>query len=98
MLGLLRAMAEGGVERRATFYYGARTAADLCFEKEIAELAPQLGGFRYVPALSDVDGGADWAGETGLITEVVRRNESDLKGADAYVCGPRRWSTRRSRR
>ncbi|MFP5072358.1 FAD-binding oxidoreductase [Pseudonocardia nantongensis] len=90
VLGLLRAMAEGGVERRASFYYGARTARDLCFEKEIAALAPQLTGFRFVPALSDTDGldSADWDGETGLITDVVRKHESDLKGVDAYVCGP----------
>ena len=26
--------------------------------------------------------------ETGLITEVVRAHEPDLKGRDAYVCGP----------
>ncbi|MEQ3554542.1 FAD-binding oxidoreductase [Pseudonocardia nematodicida] len=90
VLGLLRAMAEGGVERKATFYYGARTAGDLCFEKEIADLAPQLSDFRFVPALSEPDGpeSAEWAGETGLITDVVARHEGDLKGADAYVCGP----------
>ena len=41
---LWRAMAEGGVERRATFYYGARTAADLCFEKEIADLRSAAAG------------------------------------------------------
>lgn len=89
VLGLLRAMAEGGVERQATFYYGARTSKDLCFEKELADLAPQLTDFRFVPALSEPDGSdGDWAGDTGLITDVVRKNEPDLKGVDAYVCGP----------
>jgi propane monooxygenase reductase subunit len=29
-----------------------------------------------------------WDGEVGLITDVVRRNEPDLSGAHAYVCGP----------
>lgn len=88
VLGLLRAMADGGVERRATFYYGARAERDLCFEKEIAALAPRLTDFRFVPALSEPDGGTGWAGETGLITDVVRAHETDLKGVDAYVCGP----------
>ncbi|SFO01924.1 propane monooxygenase reductase subunit [Pseudonocardia ammonioxydans] len=87
VLSLMRSMAERGIERKATFYYGARTQKDLCFEKEIADLAPQLTDFRFVPALSEPDE-ADWAGETGLITEVVKRMEPDLKGADAYVCGP----------
>src|SRR3712207_4994484 len=30
LLGLLRSLAERGVERKVTFYYGARTARDLC--------------------------------------------------------------------
>lgn len=87
VLGLMRSLAERGVERKARFYYGARTAADLFFEKEIAALGEQIPGFSYVPALSEPDG-TDWGGATGLITEVVVANESNLEGMDAYVCGP----------
>jgi propane monooxygenase reductase subunit len=88
ILALLRSMADRGINRKATFYYGARQRRDLCLEKELRELAENLPDFRYVPALSDQDNGPDWDGEVGLITDVVRRNESDLTGADAYVCGP----------
>jgi propane monooxygenase reductase subunit len=88
VLGLLRSMAERGVERKATFYYGARTAKDLCFEKELAELGEKLTGFTYVPALSEPVAGEEWEGHTGLITDVVERNETSLEGMDAYVCGP----------
>ena len=88
ILALLRSMAERGINRKATFYYGARQRTDLCLEKELRELAETLPNFRYIPALSDQDNGPDWEGEVGLITDVVRRNESDLAGADAYVCGP----------
>jgi propane monooxygenase reductase component len=88
MLALLRSMAERGVERKVTFYYGARTRRDLCFEKELAALSEQLADFTYVPALSEPSPDDDWAGETGLITEVVARRESSLAGTDAYVCGP----------
>jgi propane monooxygenase reductase component len=87
VLGLLRSMAERGVERKATFYYGARAVRDLCFEKELAGLAGRLPGFRYIPALSEPDGNG-WDGHTGFITEIVRQNESTLEGMDAYVCGP----------
>jgi propane monooxygenase reductase subunit len=87
VLALLRSMAERGVERKATFYYGARAARDLCFEKELAGLAGRLPGFRYIPALSEPDGNG-WDGHTGFITEIVRQNESTLEGMDAYVCGP----------
>jgi propane monooxygenase reductase subunit len=88
ILALLRSMADRGIHRKATFYYGARQRKDLCLEKELSELAELLPEFRYVPALSDQDNGPDWDGEVGMITDVVRRNESDLAGADAYVCGP----------
>ena len=49
MLGLLRSMAERGVERKVTFYYGARTQQDLCFVGELAELAEQLSDFTLRP-------------------------------------------------
>jgi propane monooxygenase reductase subunit len=88
MLGLLRSMAERGIERRVTFYYGARSARDLCFEKELARLQEQLPGLTFVPALSEPAEEDDWQGETGLITDVVARHESGAAGKDAYVCGP----------
>lgn len=87
ILGILRSMAERGVDRKATFYYGARTQADLCFEKELRELEETLPNFRYIPALSE-DAGPDWTGETGLITDVVERNERSLRNTDGYICGP----------
>ncbi|MBN9112636.1 MAG: 2Fe-2S iron-sulfur cluster binding domain-containing protein [Pseudonocardia sp.] len=88
VLGLLRSMADRGVEREAVFYYGARGQRDLCFEKELRELEERIPNFRYVPALSEPADGDDWGGEVGLITDVVKRLESSLSGRDAYVCGP----------
>jgi propane monooxygenase reductase subunit len=88
ILSLLRSMAERGIERKATFFYGARGQRDLCFTDELRALEEKLSGFRYVPALSEPGDGDDWAGETGLITDVVKRLAADLPGAHAYVCGP----------
>ncbi len=88
ILSLLRTMAERGLQRKATFFYGARTKQDLCFEAELHELEEKLPDFRYVPALSEPGDDDGWDGETGLITDVVKRLASDLKGAHGYVCGP----------
>jgi propane monooxygenase reductase component len=88
ILALLRSMAERAIARKATFFYGARTRADLCFEPELRELERTLPDFRYLPALSEAAGDDGWAGETGLITDVVKRHANDLTGAHAYVCGP----------
>ena len=88
ILSLLRSMAERGLRRRITFYYGARRRRDLCFEKELRAIEESVPGFRYVPALSEPTDEDAWDGEVGLITEVVKRHEAALTGADAYVCGP----------
>jgi len=81
ILSLLRSLSQAGTEREATYYYGARSAADLFHLDQLAALPAS-----FVPALSeDADG---WAGETGMITDVVERLEPDLAEVDAYVCGP----------
>ena len=88
ILSVLRSMAEKGSTRKATYYYGACRKQDLCFEKDLYALQEALPNFHYVPALSDPDDEEPWEGEVGLITDVVRRHESDLANADSYVCGP----------
>ena len=84
ILSLLRSMADRGIRRKATFFYGARGRRDLCFEDEIRALAEKLPDFSYVPALSH----EEWDGEAGLITDVVKRLAGDIARAHAYVCGP----------
>jgi propane monooxygenase reductase subunit len=88
ILSVLRSLVDRGITRQATYYYGARTQRDLCFDEELRSLEQSLPGFRYVPALSEPAEGDGWDGEVGLITDVVRRHETDLGNADAYVCGP----------
>jgi propane monooxygenase reductase subunit len=88
ILCLLRAMADEGVERPVTYYYGARTAADLFHLEELEALAARLPDLTFVPALSEAGDAGAWGGETGLITEVVERLEDDLADIDAYLCGP----------
>jgi propane monooxygenase reductase subunit len=88
ILCLLRSMVERGIDRRTTYYYGARGKRDLCFDDELRGLMDKLPNFRYVPALSEPVEGEEWDGEVGLITDVLRRAGADLAGADAYVCGP----------
>jgi propane monooxygenase reductase subunit len=63
ILSLLRSMAQRGITRKATFFYGARTQQDLCFEPELHRLEQTLPGFRYIPALSHADDDQDWDGE-----------------------------------
>ena len=70
-----------------TSYYG-QTWGFCLTEKELHALSETLPNFRYVPALSEADGSEPWDGEVGLITDVVKKHETDLSGTDSYVCGP----------
>jgi len=88
ILSVLRSLAERGSTRKATYYYGARRRHDLCFEKELHALGEAIPNFTYVPALSEPDDDEDWDGEVGLITDVVKKHETDLTESHAYVCGP----------
>jgi propane monooxygenase reductase component len=88
ILALLRAMAEKGNGRKAVYYYGARGPEDLFHLEELAALEQRLPDFRFIPALSHCDEDADWAGERGLITDVVAKLEEELGEVDAYLCGP----------
>jgi propane monooxygenase reductase subunit len=88
ILCLLRSMADEGIERPATYYYGARTTSDLFHLEELENLRSRLPGLTFVPALSESGSDDGWVGESGLITEVVERLEDDLADVDAYLCGP----------
>jgi propane monooxygenase reductase subunit len=85
---LLTSLAERGSERRATYYYGARSRRDLFHVRELEALRRRLPGFRSVLALSEPGAGDGWEGEVGLITDVVERGEGDLSECDGYLCGP----------
>lgn len=90
LLALLRQMVESGNEREVVYYYGARTEADLFHLDELAELERKLPNFTFVPCLSDTwpDDWEDGVGDTGMVTEVVDRRETDIKECDVYLCGP----------
>ena len=98
MLGLLRSMAERGVDRKVTFYYGARAAAGPVLRRRSwRSCRSGCPSFTYVPALSEPAPTTTGTG-SGLITDVVGRRESGLQGWTPTSAVRRRWSTRRSRR
>jgi propane monooxygenase reductase subunit len=85
---LLNSMAERGIDRKVTYYYGARTRRDLFHLDEIEALSGRLKDFHFVPALSEPSVEDEWDGETGFIHDVVHRLEGDLTGHEGYLCGP----------
>jgi NAD(P)H-flavin reductase/ferredoxin len=75
-------------EKEAWFFYGARTKKDLYLIEEWEELSKRYSNFHFVPALSDPNPSDGWEGETGYIADVIGRKLENMKGMDAYLCGP----------
>jgi Na+-transporting NADH:ubiquinone oxidoreductase subunit F len=81
-----------GTQRPMSFWYGARSRADLFYEDEFHALAARHANFTWTPALSEPAPGDDWKGATGFVHDVVLKQH--LAGHPApedceyYLCGP----------
>ena len=86
ILSLLRSMEERGIEREATLLLRRPQRGRPFHLEELEALVSELPTSASCRRCrSDGDG---WAGETGLITDVLDRLEGDLAEVDAYLCGP----------
>ena len=88
MLSMLEFAAERRDARPITFYYGARTAADLPLQERIGSFQARGATVRYRPALSEPTAGCAWGGPVGMIAQVIQRDLPDASSFDAYICGP----------
>ena len=79
------------LRRKISYFYGARSAADLFYSEEFEAIATSHPNFTWTPALSDPAPGDRWTGATGLIHETVRLALSSHpapEACDYYLCGP----------
>lgn len=82
---MLYQMRNEGITRQARYYYGANRIGALCLLDEMRRFEKELKAFRFVPCVPSAE--ADWQGQRGLVTEVVRRDVSEGRTAEAYLCG-----------
>ncbi len=87
LMSILYQMADEGIDRPCTLYFGVKSRADLFYQEEIRELAQKLPRFRYVPVLSQPLPDDQWDGETGFVTDAVARDVKDGSQMEAYLCG-----------
>ncbi|MBU2488636.1 MAG: 2Fe-2S iron-sulfur cluster binding domain-containing protein [Proteobacteria bacterium] len=89
ILSILLQMALAKSHRKATLYFGTKTTGDLFYTDQLKELEGRLPGFRFVPVLSNVPEGETWDGETGMVTDPIKRKleKEGGEGKEAYLCG-----------
>jgi Na+-transporting NADH:ubiquinone oxidoreductase subunit F len=78
-------------DREIYYFFGARTSKDMFYLDWLWELDEKYEKFHFVPALSEPEEGAEWRGETGLITEVLDKYLQGTISTDiekeGYLCG-----------
>jgi Na+-transporting NADH:ubiquinone oxidoreductase subunit F len=81
-----------GTSRKMSYWYGARTGADVFYKEEFDRLAQDHENFTWTVALSDPAPGDDWRGATGFIHEVLLqrylKDHPAPEDCEYYLCGP----------
>ncbi len=78
--------------RKATFWYGARSAKEVFYEDHFRKIENEFPNFKFTIGLSDPLPEDNWEGDTGFIHQIIYDNY--LKDHDApedieyYLCGP----------
>jgi CDP-4-dehydro-6-deoxyglucose reductase, E3 len=89
LLSILRHVAENGIERDMTLYWGVRSEQDLyaaAVLEKLVRTAARAVRLRYVPVLSEPS--PSWKGARGWVHEAVLRDIGDLENYAVYAAGP----------
>ncbi len=83
---------ERGTERKMSFWYGARSGADLFYADEFDALADKFPNFDWTVAMSDPQPKDAWTGATGFVHAVAferyLRDHPAPEACEYYLCGP----------
>ena len=87
IMSILLYMKDNNINRKVTFYFGARTRADLYLIKELVELKKELPQFKLITCLSRPTEVCDWDGEQGRVTNLIEKYLTNGPECEAYLCG-----------
>lgn len=87
ILSILRYMKEKNINRKATFYFGARTPDDLMMTDFFKELEETMFDFKYIPTLTRATEEHNWQGERGRVNVVIDKYLENGEYKEAYLCG-----------
>ncbi|NBI07412.1 NADH:ubiquinone reductase (Na(+)-transporting) subunit F [Senegalia massiliensis] len=87
ILSILYHMVENNIDRKATFYFGARYIEDLFFVEELKEIEQKLPNFKFVPTLSRAKKKDGWTGDIGRVTDAIDKYMENGENKEVYLCG-----------
>jgi Na+-transporting NADH:ubiquinone oxidoreductase subunit F len=86
-VSILHQMRNVGSTRKAEYFFGGNGVRDLYLHEQMAEFEKNLSAFKFVPVVCKPSPEDNWQGQTGLVTDAVRKNFTDLSGHEGYLCG-----------
>lgn len=84
---ILHQLANHGIQRKATFFFGARTKSDLYYVDQFEAWEKTIPEFRFIPVLSRPTEEDRWQGEKGRVTDLIGKHLPDNPAVDVYICG-----------
>lgn len=84
---ILLNMKDNNNQRKATYFFGARSKRDLFLLDLMKELEQDLANFKFIPSLSQPQPEDNWDGESGLITLTLDKHIESGENKEAYLCG-----------
>lgn len=87
IMSILKYMHSKKIDRKVTFYFGARTREDL-FEMETLEmLMKDMPNLKVISCLSKPTEACNWDGEKGRVTDMLNKFLENGAEKEAYLCG-----------
>ena len=87
ILSILYELKNKSINRKATFFFGARSVEDLFMQEEMEMFEKELPDFRFIPCLSKPTPEDNWQGETGRVTDAIEKHLGEDSNQEAYLCG-----------
>ncbi len=87
ILSILKHLKENNINRKATFYFGAKTPDDLFMLDSFKELEETLYDFKFVPCLSRATEEHNWDGFKGRVNNALDEFIESGDNKEAYLCG-----------
>lgn len=87
ILSILNYMEAMDIQRKARFYFGARTPEDLFMLDHFKKLEETLYDFKFIPCLSRVEEDSEWEGFRGRVNNAIDKYITDGENKEGYLCG-----------
>lgn len=87
IMSILKYMRDKKIDRKATFFFGARTRDDLFEIDTLNALKTDLPNLTILPCLSRPTAECNWDGEVGRVTDLLQKYLIDAEASEAYLCG-----------